>query len=163
MVAEITSSDLKNLEDSLLNKSGNVPLHTRFRALFTLKSLKTEEAAQIIVEGWQILNLISYFDLTLFTGFKDSSALLKHELAYCLGQMKLPSVLPALEGMLRDESQDPMVRHEVSRLSTNQGTEDDHGLINIGRRSYGSYFYIFLCSYPPGVSIRPRKDRKRDL
>ncbi|KAF9468514.1 armadillo-type protein [Collybia nuda] len=89
--------DLKKLEDSLLNRSGNVPLHTRFRALFTLKSLRTEDAVQIIIKG-----------------FKDSSALLKHELAYCLGQMKIPSALPALEEILRDESQDPMVRHEAA-------------------------------------------------
>jgi HEAT repeat protein len=49
------------------------------------------------------------------TGLQDSSALLKHELAYCLGQMKLASALPALEKTLRDKSEDPMVRHEVRR------------------------------------------------
>ncbi|KAF5382513.1 hypothetical protein D9615_002915 [Tricholomella constricta] len=93
----INSSDLKALEDSLLNKSGNVALHTRFRALFTLKSLKNEDAVRIIASGLQ-----------------DSSALLKHELAYCLGQMKLESALPALEKTLRDKSEDPMVRHEAA-------------------------------------------------
>jgi deoxyhypusine monooxygenase len=55
MVAEISSSDLNKLESSLLNKSGNVPLHTRFRALFTLKSLKTEDAVRIIAEGLEII------------------------------------------------------------------------------------------------------------
>jgi deoxyhypusine monooxygenase len=47
------------------------------------------------------------------SGFEDSSALLKHELAYCLGQMKMQSALPVLESVLGDESEDPMVRHEV--------------------------------------------------
>ncbi|KAF8073767.1 armadillo-type protein [Lyophyllum atratum] len=93
----ITASDLQTLEDSLLNKSGNIPLHSRFRALFTLKALKTDDAVRIISEG-----------------FQDSSALLKHELAYCLGQMKLDSALPALEKTLRDKSEDPMVRHEAA-------------------------------------------------
>jgi deoxyhypusine monooxygenase len=51
MVAEVSSSELKLLEDSLLNNSGNVPLHNRFRALFTLKALKTDEAVRIISEG----------------------------------------------------------------------------------------------------------------
>jgi deoxyhypusine monooxygenase len=39
---------------------------------------------------------------------------LKHELAYCLGQMKNPAALPVLESILKDKSEDPMVRHEVS-------------------------------------------------
>ncbi|KAG6918777.1 hypothetical protein DXG01_011968 [Tephrocybe rancida] len=93
----ISSTELKSLEDSLLNTSGNIALHTRFRALFTLKSLKNEEAVRIIS-----------------TGLQDSSALLKHELAYCLGQMKLESALPALEKTLRDTTEDPMVRHEAA-------------------------------------------------
>ncbi|GLB38402.1 putative catalyzes the hydroxylation of the N(6)-(4-aminobutyl)- L-lysine intermediate to form hypusine, an essential post- translational modification only found in mature eIF-5A factor [Lyophyllum shimeji] len=93
----VTTSNLKTLEDALLNKSGDVPLHSRFRALFTLKSLKSEDAVRIIAAG-----------------FQDSSALLKHELAYCLGQMKLDSALPALEARLRDKSEDPMVRHEAA-------------------------------------------------
>lgn len=46
-------------------------------------------------------------------GFADESALLKHELAYCLGQMKKTSALPVLESVLANEEEDPMVRHEV--------------------------------------------------
>jgi len=95
MVAE--TSELKALEASLLNTSGNVALHNRFRALFTLKALKNDQAIRIISEG-----------------FRDPSALLKHELAYCLGQMKEISALPVLEAVLRDESEDPMVRHEAA-------------------------------------------------
>ena len=48
-----------------------------------------------------------------FKGFSDPSALLKHELAYCLGQMKKTAALPTLESVLRNKSEDPMVRHEV--------------------------------------------------
>lgn len=47
-------------------------------------------------------------------GFTDQSALLKHELAYCLGQMGLASALPVLESVLESLDEDPMVRHEVS-------------------------------------------------
>jgi deoxyhypusine monooxygenase len=46
-------------------------------------------------------------------GFQDSSALLGHELAYCLGQIDDAYALPVLESVLRDENQHPMVRHEV--------------------------------------------------
>jgi len=45
--------------------------------------------------------------------FNDPSALLKHELAYCLGQIKKTVALPTLESVLRNKSEDPMVRHEV--------------------------------------------------
>lgn len=51
MVADVSSSELIALENSLLNKSGNVPLHNRFRALFTLKALRNDEAIRIISEG----------------------------------------------------------------------------------------------------------------
>lgn len=47
----VSPSDLKSLEDCLLNTSGKVPLHVRFRALFTLKGLKSEEAVNIIGKG----------------------------------------------------------------------------------------------------------------
>ena len=46
-----SSAELAALEVSLLNKSGNVPLHKRFRALFTLKALKSADAIRIISAG----------------------------------------------------------------------------------------------------------------
>ncbi|TFY83859.1 hypothetical protein EWM64_g149 [Hericium alpestre] len=99
MVAElsISQAELDNLEAVLLNVSGKVPLHNRFRALFTLKALKNDEAIRVISKG-----------------FVDPSALLKHELAYCLGQIKSTNALPTLESVLQDEQEDPMVRHEAA-------------------------------------------------
>ncbi|KAH9933204.1 ARM repeat-containing protein [Epithele typhae] len=97
MVAEADPSTLSALEAALLNASGDVPLHNRFRALFTLKALKNEDAVRIISKG-----------------FADESALLKHELAYCLGQMKNTTALPVLESVLSNEREDPMVRHEAA-------------------------------------------------
>ncbi|KAK0244255.1 Deoxyhypusine hydroxylase [Armillaria nabsnona] len=97
MTITVSPAELKNLEDTLLNTQGNVLLHNRFRALFTLKSLKSEEAIRIISDG-----------------FKDESALLKHELAYCLGQIQKASALPILESVLADTTEDPMVRHEAA-------------------------------------------------
>ena len=60
-----------------LNKLGDmlddqaVPMKARYRALFTLKNLGGKDAVANISKG-----------------FKDPSALLKHECAYCLGQMQ---------------------------------------------------------------------------
>ena len=51
--------------------------------------------------------------MQIATCFKDSSALLKHECAYCLGQMTDASIL-VLRTVLQDRCQDAMVRHEAT-------------------------------------------------
>lgn len=51
MAVIVSSSDLQRLEDCLLNKSGDVSLHKRFRVLFTLKNLKSKDAVDIIAKG----------------------------------------------------------------------------------------------------------------
>ncbi|KAG6332136.1 hypothetical protein ID866_6955 [Astraeus odoratus] len=97
----ISPAELKALEASLLNTDGKIALHDRFRALFTLKSLKNDDAVAIISKG-----------------FEDPSALLKHELAYCLGQMRRTSALPALESVLRDQHEDPMAAEAMGAISS---------------------------------------------
>lgn len=72
------------------------PLKERFRALFTLRNIGGPEAISCIEAC-----------------FKDESALLKHELAYCLGQMQDTAAVPTLIAVLRDLKQEPMVRHEA--------------------------------------------------
>ncbi|KPP76687.1 hypothetical protein Z043_103954 [Scleropages formosus] len=79
-----------------------VPLTARFRALFTLRNLGGAEA-------------IDWISKT----FVDESALLKHELAYCLGQMQDERAIPILEVVLKDTTQEPMVRHEAGKRNTN--------------------------------------------
>jgi hypothetical protein len=54
------------------------------------------------------------------TAFVDPSALLKHELAYVLGQMKNPYAIPILNKTLEDLTEDPMVRHEVCVTSDHE-------------------------------------------
>lgn len=80
---------------SVLNDASR-PLKERFRALFTLKNIGGDIAVECISKC-----------------FKDPSALLKHELAYCLGQMQDENALQILITVLKDTSQEPMVRHEA--------------------------------------------------
>ncbi|KAF7414699.1 hypothetical protein HZH68_003188 [Vespula germanica] len=80
---------------NVLNDEGR-PLKERFRALFTLKNIGGSIAIEQIRKG-----------------FKDKSALLKHELAYCLGQMQDPLAISILIEVLKDDKQEPMVRHEA--------------------------------------------------
>lgn len=85
----------------------NRPLKERFRALFTLRNIGGDIAQECIKQC-----------------FKDPSALLKHELAYCLGQMQDHAAIPTLESVLRDTSQEPMVRHEAGEALGALGAPD---------------------------------------
>lgn len=71
-------------------------LQEQFRALFGLKNLGTDEAVDAIASG-----------------FGTESVLLKHELAYVLGQMRNPRVTGLLTDILDNPNEDPMVRHEA--------------------------------------------------
>lgn len=95
--------DMDALEASLLNTSGNVKLDVRFRTLFTLKGL----AALSEEKRLRTIEIVS-------KGFQDDSALLKHELAYVLGQIKDTRALPCLERVLSDTNEHAMVRHEAA-------------------------------------------------
>lgn len=113
-----SSEEYAQLEATLLNTSGDVPLAKRFRALFTLKAIKSHRAIDIIGRGGRtsLYETFTAIDVVVVAGFSDSSALLGHELAYVLGQINDTHALPALEAVLRDEKQHPMVRHEVCRV-----------------------------------------------
>ncbi|GAA5957848.1 hypothetical protein JCM21900_001286 [Sporobolomyces salmonicolor] len=84
--------------DRTLN-SHETPLAQRFRALFTLKSLGGDRAIEIIAKG-----------------FDGQSALLGHELAYCLGQLKDPKALPILTKVLEDPNQHPMAAEAMGAI-----------------------------------------------
>lgn len=92
------------ISEEKISKIGGVlndprrPLKERFRALFTLKNIGGSVAIKCIADC-----------------FSDNSALLKHELAYCLGQMKDPAAIPILTSILSDVKQEPMVRHEAGK------------------------------------------------
>lgn len=89
------SSESIQLIGKILNDPSK-PLKERFRALFTLRNLGGKEAIHLISES-----------------FHDESALLKHELAYCLGQMQDTYAIPTLIKVLEDTDQEAMVRHEA--------------------------------------------------
>ncbi|XP_057671034.1 deoxyhypusine hydroxylase [Diorhabda carinulata] len=93
-MVNITETQIKSI-GNVLNDSTR-PLKERFRALFTLRNIGGEECIKCIESC-----------------FSDSSVLLKHELAYCLGQMQDERANPVLRRILEDSTQEPMVRHEA--------------------------------------------------
>ncbi|XP_055849103.1 deoxyhypusine hydroxylase [Episyrphus balteatus] len=94
-MTKIATEQIHSIGQVLNNKER--PLKERFRALFTLKNLGGKESVEEISRC-----------------FEDDSALLKHELAYCLGQMQDTSAIDVLTNVLKDINQEPMVRHEAA-------------------------------------------------
>ena len=80
----------------------------RFRALFTLKNVAGKDAIDHICEAL----------------VKDDSALLKHECAYCLGQMQDSYAIATLEQVLGNTAEHPMVRHEAGEALGAIGTDE---------------------------------------
>jgi deoxyhypusine monooxygenase len=100
------NTSLETLRDVLVNADGKTPLADRFRALFYLKSIGTE-----FIENPQRAQTAVEFISQTFT---DDSELLKHEVAYCLGQTHNMVAAPVLRDVLADMDQQCMVRHEAA-------------------------------------------------
>lgn len=91
------------LRNVLTNESAN--LAARFRALFSLKHLAALEPATE-----QTVPAIE----AIAAALTSPSALLKHELAYCLGQSGKEEAIPFLRAVIEDRQEDAMVRHEAA-------------------------------------------------
>ncbi|KAG0652986.1 Deoxyhypusine hydroxylase [Hyphodiscus hymeniophilus] len=97
--------------------SENEPLARRFRALFSLKHLACQFSLPAI--------------RAIAAGFTSPSALLKHELAYCLGQTRNLAASPFLRAVLEDKDEDSMCRHEAAEAL---GALGDVGSLDVLRQ-----------------------------
>ncbi|KAL8807321.1 MAG: hypothetical protein Q9182_000826 [Xanthomendoza sp. 2 TL-2023] len=108
-----SDAEILALRKALVSES--VPLARRFRALFSLKhyaslyppTQRNRAAIQAIAAA-----------------FHSPSALLKHELAYCLGQTRNMASVPFLRQVLEDKQQDAMCRHEAAEALGALGDKD---------------------------------------
>lgn len=101
----VDTASLEQLKDVLCNTSGNVKLANRFRALFNLKCIGAESSNEE-----EVHKAIDY----IAASFDDDSELLKHEVAYVLGQTKNLYAARYLRDVLVSKSQQIMVRHEAA-------------------------------------------------
>ena len=88
-------SNVSNLRKTLCDE--NEKMFQRMRALFALRNIGGHDSVD-----------------ALTAAFSSGSALLKHEIAYVLGQMQDPHAIPSLIDRLSDLSEDVMVRHEAA-------------------------------------------------
>ena len=89
------SEQLDQLRNTLLDE--NEKMFQRMRSVFKLRNIRTPQSCLAICDG-----------------FSSSSALLRHELAYVLGQMQMDEALPTLIKILSDDKEHVMVRHEAA-------------------------------------------------
>jgi deoxyhypusine monooxygenase len=87
--------EVATLRSHLLNTSQ--PMFQRMRAVFALRNIGGAVAIDALGEA-----------------FQDSSALLRHELAYVMGQMGDAHALPVLTEVLSKPDEHVMVRHEAA-------------------------------------------------
>jgi len=91
---QVTPELIKPIKEKLINP--NLTMAERYRCVFTLSNL----GGPLAIEA-------------LASAFGDESALLKHEIAYVIGQMREPQSIKVLEDVIRDVNQHPVVRHEA--------------------------------------------------
>ncbi|CAK9150027.1 unnamed protein product [Ilex paraguariensis] len=93
--APASCSSVHELREVLLNEEKG--MYERYAALFALRNQGGDEAATAIIQS-----------------LGSKSALLKHEVAYVLGQLQNKIASDALSRILRDVNEHPMVRHEAA-------------------------------------------------
>ncbi|CAL9023581.1 unnamed protein product [Prunus brigantina] len=93
--APATSSSVNQLREVLLDEKKN--MYERYAALFALRNNSGDEAVSAIVDS-----------------LGSKSALLRHEVAYVLGQLQNKDASAALSNILMDRNEHPMVRHEAA-------------------------------------------------
>jgi deoxyhypusine monooxygenase len=91
----VPAFSVESLKAVLIDESA--PIAKRTRAVFLLRQIGTEAAID-----------------ALAAALDSPSVLLGHEVAFVLGQMQNPYIMPTLIRVLQDESYHPVVRHEAA-------------------------------------------------
>jgi len=89
---------------------GELPLFERYRALFALRDAVPREGEPAV--------------FALCAAFDDCNPLLKHEIAFVLGQLEHPAAVEALCAAVRCEEEHGMVRHEAAEALGAIGSPD---------------------------------------
>lgn len=105
------NKDVISLKHTLLNE--NESLFNRYRAMFSLRNIGTEESV-----------------LAISAGLKGKSALFRHEIAFVLGQLQEECSIPYLKESLEDSKENEMVRHECAEALGAIATEECTEILN---------------------------------
>lgn len=92
----------------------NRSLFERYRAMFALRNIGSDEAVLAICQG-----------------FQSSSALFRHEVAFVLGQLQSVCSIPALHRQLAILDENYMVRHECAETLGSIGTDECRRILEV--------------------------------
>lgn len=118
--------DIASLSETLINQS--LPIQDRFRALFTLRSLETNQAAvQALIDALAADSSSSLSSADDDGDINDehqkravplsslhADALFRHEVAFALGQMRAKAATATLISVLKNQREHGMTRHECA-------------------------------------------------
>lgn len=93
---------------------GEAGLWKRYRAMFALRDVGTEEAVLALAEGMET---------------DRASALFRHEIGFIFGEMQHPASVPALARVLANAEENPMVRHEAAEALGSVATPEVNGIL----------------------------------
>lgn len=110
-----SSLSLAQLRDMLLRSDST--LHDKYSAMFALRNNGSSDAVRVLGEG-----------LVLYKGDR-MNALLKHEIAYVLGQIQSPDSVPYLRELLGDMEENEMVRHECAEALGSIASNDANDIL----------------------------------
>ncbi|EKX73723.1 conserved hypothetical protein [Theileria equi strain WA] len=108
---EFSKPSKEMIESVLLSK--DVQLSAQLRALYFCRDLPIEDATKILLSALEI----------------HHETFLRHEIAYVIGQSGCFNASDALEKLLKDSSEDPMVRHEAAEALGAIGSKNSLELI----------------------------------
>jgi deoxyhypusine monooxygenase len=111
MPARMNTPDIPQLQITLLDTS--LSLFQRYRAMFALRDLASPPDLPTAKDAVH----------ALASGFRDPSALFRHEIAFVFGQLSHPESIPALLAVLEDQQEQSMVRHEAAEALGSLGEE----------------------------------------
>ena len=107
----LSSRSVPSLLSTLTDCS--LSMYERYRAMFTLRNLGTEDAIAALCESLS----------------SSQSPVFRHEVCYVLGQMQHPAGLPTLRALLADRSEHAMVRHEAAEAIGSIAEDDSKAVL----------------------------------
>lgn len=105
------TKNVDELKKTLLDEKET--LFNRYRAMFSLRNIRTESSV-----------------VAIGAGLKCGSALFRHEVAFVLGQLQEPCSIPFLAESLKDTNENEMVRHECAEALGAIATDECTKLLN---------------------------------
>ena len=120
---DISLDSIESLRVALTDPA--LPLFERYRAMFALRNIGTDEAVDALASGFLDDSvLFKFVSRDLHKCLSLTSGLIRHEIAFVFGQLLSPHSVPALVEVLRNTQESDMVRHEAAEALGGIGTPE---------------------------------------